>query len=78
MYEGSDAEKWQQCYYALYCLGGDRLTPKVLDHYLHHNLVMLQLLWCFVVHLPLDSVTQLPTHCRQASRVDISTAETDC
>ena len=28
-------------------LGGDRLTPKVLDHYIHHNLVMLLLLWHF-------------------------------
>ena len=38
-------------------LGGERLTPsptptpkkkkKVLDHYLHHNLVMLLPLWCF-------------------------------
>ena len=26
-------------------LGGEKLTPKVLDHYLHHDLVMLQLLW---------------------------------
>ena len=26
-------------------LGGVRLTPKVLDHYLHHNLGMLPLLW---------------------------------
>ena len=34
-------------------LGGQRLTPKVLDHYLHHDLLMLQLL-CFVcsfIHL---------------------------
>ena len=31
-------------------LGGERLTPKVLDHYLHHDLVMLQLLWCFFAH----------------------------
>ena len=22
------------CYYALHCLGGDRLTPKVVDHYI--------------------------------------------
>ena len=29
--------------------GGERLTPKVLDHYLHHGLVMLQLLWCFLL-----------------------------
>ena len=46
------------------CLGGEKLTPpppspplnnnnkkKVLDHYLHHNLVMLPLLWCFLAHL---------------------------
>ena len=26
------------------CLGGERRTPKVLDHYLYHDLVMLQLL----------------------------------
>ena len=43
-------------------LGGERLTPppplpppkkkkKVLDHYLHHALVMLPLLWCFFAHL---------------------------
>ena len=29
--------------------GGVRLTPKVLDHYLHHDLVMLQLVWCFLL-----------------------------
>ena len=28
-------------------LGGERLTQKVLDHYLHHNLVMPLLLWVF-------------------------------
>ena len=28
-------------------LGGERLTLKVLDHYLHHHLVMLLLVWCF-------------------------------
>ena len=27
-------------------LGGERLTPEVLDHYLHHDLGMLPLLWC--------------------------------
>ena len=48
-------------------LGGERLTPpppppqkkkkkkkkkpKVLDHYLHHDLVMLPPLWCFFAHL---------------------------
>ena len=32
-------------------LGGERLTPKVLDHYLHHDLGMLPLLWCFFAHL---------------------------
>ena len=103
--KGCEAGKWQQCYYALHCFGGERLrhvyvcalyyhcnlnyvylceclyqrvswrglniascsarsfiiscdkknvmnkiclnqrvTPKVLDHYLHHDLVMLQLL----------------------------------
>ena len=30
-------------------LGSERLTPKVLDQYLHHNLVMLPLLFCFVL-----------------------------
>ena len=32
-------------------LGGERLTPKVLDHYLHHDLGMLRLLWCLFDHL---------------------------
>ena len=32
-------------------LAGERLTPKVLDHYLHHDLVMLLLLWRFCAHL---------------------------
>ena len=42
-------------------LGGERLThphkkkkkkkKNVLDHYLHHNLVMLLPLWCFFAHL---------------------------
>ena len=33
-------------------LRGERLTPKVLDHYLYHNLVMLLLLWhLFFAHL---------------------------
>ena len=30
-------------------LGSERLTPKVLDHYLHHDLVMLPLLFCFLL-----------------------------
>ena len=34
--------------YALHCFVGQMLTPKVLDHYLHHDLVMLQLL-CFLL-----------------------------
>ena len=34
----------------LLSLGGARLTPKVLDHNLHHDL-MLQLVWCFLAHL---------------------------
>ena len=29
-------------------LGGERLTPKVSDHYLRHDLGMLPLLWCFL------------------------------
>ena len=32
-------------------LGSERLTPKVLNHYLYHDLGMLPLLWCFFVHL---------------------------
>ena len=31
--------------------GGERLTPKVVDHCLHHDLVMLTLLWWFCAHL---------------------------
>ena len=46
--QGCEAAKGQQCYNALHCLGGERITPKVLDHYLHHDLVMLQLL-CFLL-----------------------------
>ena len=49
--KGCEAAERQQCYYALHCLGGERLTPKALGHYLHHNLVMLHLLWCFFAHL---------------------------
>ena len=32
-------------------LGGERLTPKVLDHYLHPDQVVLQLLWRLFAHL---------------------------
>ena len=35
-------------------LGGERLTLKVLDHYLHHDLGMVPLLWwgfCSFTHL---------------------------
>ena len=32
-------------------LCGERITPLVLDHYLHHNLFMLLLIWCFFAHL---------------------------
>ena len=32
-------------------LGGERLTPKVLNHYLHHDLGMQQLLCYFYAHL---------------------------
>ena len=32
-------------------LGGERLTPKVLDHYLHHDLGMLSLLRRLFAHL---------------------------
>ena len=30
-------------------LGSERLTPKVLDHYLHYDLAMLSLLFCFLL-----------------------------
>ena len=30
-------------------IGGERLTPKLLDHYLYHDLVMLPLLLCFLL-----------------------------
>ena len=30
-------------------LGSERLTPKVLDHYLRHDLVMLPLLFCVLL-----------------------------
>ena len=32
-------------------LGDERLTPKVWDHYLHHHLGILPLLWWFFAHL---------------------------
>ena len=40
-------------------LGGERLTPKVLNHYLHPDLGMQQLLWCFVAHL---LIVEYPDH----------------
>ena len=40
-------------------LGGERLTPKVLNHYLHHDLGMQQLLWCFFAHL---LIVEYPDH----------------
>ena len=40
-------------------LGDERLTPKVLDHYLHHNLGMLPLLWCLFAHL---LILEYPDH----------------
>ena len=48
-------------------LGCERLPPptlkkkkkKVLDHYLHHDLGMLPLLWCFFAHL---LILQYPDH----------------
>ena len=44
-------------------LGGERLSPtphkKVLDHYLHHDLGMLRLLWCFCAHL---LILEYPDH----------------
>ena len=52
-------------------LGGERLPPpfpppppkkkkKVLDHYLHHDLGMPPLLWCFFAHLLL--ILEYPDH----------------
>ena len=35
---------------ALHCLGGDKLILKVLDHYLHHHLVMLKLLCVLLIY----------------------------
>ena len=40
-------------------LGGERLIPKVLDHYLYHDLGMLPLLWCFFAHL---LILEYPDH----------------
>ena len=40
-------------------LGGERLTPKVLDHYLHHDLAMLPLLRCLFTHL---LILEYPDH----------------
>ena len=40
-------------------LGGERLTPKVLNHYLHPDLGMQQLLWCFFAHL---LIVEYPDH----------------
>ena len=43
-------------------LGGERLPPskkKVLDHYLHHDLGMPPLLWCFFAHL---LILEYPDH----------------
>ena len=40
-------------------LGGERLTPKVLNHYLHHDLGMQQLLWYFFGHL---LIVEYPDH----------------
>ena len=40
-------------------LGGKSLTPKVWDHYLHYDLVILPLLWCFSAHL---LILEYPDH----------------
>ena len=39
--------------------GGESLTPKILNHYLHHDLGMQQLLWCFFAHL---LILEYPDH----------------
>ena len=48
-------QKADHCFPIVHCnnieLGGAKLTHKILDHYLHHNLVMLPLLWCFFAQL---------------------------
>ena len=41
-------------------LGGERLTPKVLDHYLRNDRFMLPLLWCFLL-IYASSNTQFTT-----------------
>ena len=46
-------------YVIMLSLGGERLTPKVLDHYLHHDLGMLPLLWCLFAHL---LILEYPDH----------------
>ena len=40
-------------------LGGERLTTKVLNHYLHPDLGMQQLLWWFFAHL---LIVEYPDH----------------
>ena len=40
-------------------LGCEGLNLKVLDHYLHHDLGMLQLLWCFFASL---HILEYPDH----------------
>ena len=37
-------------------LGGERLAPKILDNYLHHDLVMLQLIYSFAHLLMLEDL----------------------
>ena len=39
--------------------GGERLTPKILDQYLHYDLGMLPLLWCLLAHL---LILEYPDH----------------
>ena len=40
-------------------LGGERLTPKVLNHYLHHDLGMQQPIMIFFAHL---LIVEYPDH----------------
>ena len=46
----------------LLSLTGERLTPKVLDHYLHRDLVMLPLLWHSFAHFILLILEYLDHH----------------
>ena len=46
-------------------LGGERLNRKVLDHYLHHDLGMLPLLWCFICSFTHHRIPRSPPNFNQ-------------